>query len=70
MSGRKAPGKLAPREGHAKVHQEDKDDRDRQRFRAGGGGVADADVDRVSAGAFTEGVHDFVPFEFGWELLG
>lgn len=35
-----------------------------------GGGVADADVDRVSAGAFTEGVHDFVPFEFVWELLG
>lgn len=34
------------------------------------GGVDPAVVDTISVKAFTEGVHDFVPFEFGWELLG
>jgi hypothetical protein len=34
-----------------------------------GGGIDDAVVDKVPAGVFTEGVHDFVPFEFAWEVL-
>jgi hypothetical protein len=34
-----------------------------------GGGIADASMDTVSASAFTEGTHDFVPFEFAWEVL-
>jgi hypothetical protein len=70
MSGRKAPGKLAPREGHAKVHQEDKDDRDRQRFRAGGAASPTQTWIASRPVRSPRVCTDFVPFEFGWELFG